>query len=125
MKHSLRGVKQPSQSHTANKWVCRAFSKFFYIGFHLKSGGGGGGTSSHLGITWPGVPDASGCLCSADGRRPTPSPPGKTAAYPGQADSSRDLVRYILPVDMAHPGAGDVLHAASTHPHLQGEKGER
>lgn len=61
---------------------------------------------------------APGCLCSADGPRPTPLPPGKPPPYPGQADSSGDLVGYVLPVDMTHPGAGDVLHAAPTHPHL-------
>lgn len=58
--------------------------------------------------------------------RPLPPPhPGKPPPYPGQADSSGNLVGDILPVDMAHPGAGDVLHAAPTHPHLQGGKGER
>lgn len=89
----------------------QGFSKFFHIGIppgewwgHILT------PRDHL--AW-----GPGCLCSA---KPTPFPsPRKPPAYPGQADSSRDLVGYILPVDMAHPGAGDVLHAAPTHPDLR------
>lgn len=67
---------------------------------------------NHLSTIQPGVP---GGLHAATG---CPQPPGKLPPYPGQADSGRDLVGHILPVDVAHSGAGDVLHAAPTHPHL-------
>ena len=39
--------------------------------------------------------------------------------YPGQADSSWDLIRNVLPVDVTHSGAGDVLHQTPAHPHLE------
>lgn len=38
--------------------------------------------------------------------------------HPGQADATGDLVGDVLPVDVTHPGAGDVLHEAAAHPHL-------
>lgn len=69
---------------------------------------------AHLGITGPRVGVPLFCGWS----QVHLSSLGKPPAYPGQADSSGHLVGHVLPVDMAHPGAGDVLHAASTHPHL-------
>lgn len=70
----------------------------------------------YLGLGPPGPQRVSALLTGP------PPPPAKPPAYPGQADSGGDFVGHILPVDMAHPGAGDVLHAAPTHPHLQGER---
>lgn len=39
--------------------------------------------------------------------------------YLCQADPSRDLVGDVLPIDVSYPGARDVLHATTTHPHLR------
>lgn len=37
----------------------------------------------------------------------------------GQADPAGNFVGDVLPVDVSYPGAGDVLHATTTHPDLQ------
>lgn len=44
---------------------------------------------------------------------------GARGTHPGQADPSRNLVGDVLPVDVSHARAGNVLHAAAAHPHLQ------
>lgn len=44
-----------------------------------------------------------------------------TNTHPSQADPTGDLVGDILPVDVTHPGARDVLHTPATHPHLWSE----
>lgn len=43
---------------------------------------------------------------------------GARRVYLGQADPTGDLVWDVLPVDVSHSGAGDVLHEAAAHPHL-------
>lgn len=48
---------------------------------------------------------------------------GSRRDYLGKADSPRDLVGDVLPVDVSHPGAGDVLHNATTHPYLWRRRG--
>lgn len=40
---------------------------------------------------------------------------------PPQSDATRELVENTLPVDVSYPGASDVLHAITRHPHLQRE----
>ena len=39
--------------------------------------------------------------------------------YLRQADPTRDLVGNVLPIDVSYPGARDVLHPTTAHPHLQ------
>lgn len=43
----------------------------------------------------------------------------RSETHPGQAHPTGDFVGDVLPVDVSYPGAGGVLHAAATHPHLQ------
>lgn len=42
--------------------------------------------------------------------------------HPRQADPTGNFVGDVLPVDVSHPGARDVLHPTTTHPHLQKER---
>lgn len=42
--------------------------------------------------------------------------------HPGQADPAGNFVGDVLPVDVSYPGAGDVLHATTAHPDLQGSE---
>lgn len=39
--------------------------------------------------------------------------------HPCQAGSRRDFIWDILSVDMSNSRAGNIIHATSTHPHLQ------
>lgn len=39
--------------------------------------------------------------------------------YLCQTDPTRNLVRDVFTVDVSHPGARDVLHPSTAHPHLQ------
>lgn len=43
----------------------------------------------------------------------------KVLHYLCQADPAGNLIGNIFSVDMPHPGARDVLHPTTTHPHLQ------
>lgn len=40
---------------------------------------------------------------------------------PRQSDATGELVENTLAVDVSYPGASDVLHATTRHPHLQRE----
>lgn len=41
---------------------------------------------------------------------------------PPQYDATRELAENTPPVDVSYPGASDVLHATTRHPHLQRER---
>lgn len=43
---------------------------------------------------------------------------GGVKDYLRQADPAGHLVGDVLPVDVSHPGAGDVFHPPAAHPHL-------
>lgn len=69
----------------------------------------------------------SGVTCRRRHRTAVSDPPGNAehliswikVSYLRQADPTGDFVGDVLPVDVSYPGAGGVLHAAATHPHLQ------